>query len=487
MNTKQLRQKILDLAIRGKLVPQDPNDEPASVLLARIAKEKEILVKEGKIKAAKKVKQSSIPADRSHYGALPSGWAICAINDVFIVNPRNVVDDDTVVSFVPMALIEDGFTNRFSFQERPWKDIKSGFTHFAENDVGLAKITPCLENRKSAVFADLMNGVGAGTTELHIFRTFENGVLPLYLLWFLKSETFIQSCIGAFAGAVGQQRVGKEHVAKTLLPIPPLAEQHRIVTVIESAFAIIDEIENSKGNLQTVIADTKSKILSLAMQGKLVPQDPADEPASVLLERIKTERARLVKAGKIKPDKRGKDTAATRDNSHYAGLPVGWAAARLGEIANIVMGQSPSGDSVTANADGMEFHQGKIYFTDRMLASSGQYTSESNKIADKDSVLLCVRAPVGIVNITDREIAIGRGLCSLTPLGGMTVDFLFHWLTALQQSLIEQATGTTFQAITTDVVRQQAISVPPLAEQRRIVTVIETMFARLDSIAAEFA
>ena len=146
------------------------------------------------------------------------------------------------------------------------------------------------------------------------------------------------------------------------------------------------------------------------------------------------------------------------------------------------MGQSPSGDSVTANADGVEFHQGKIYFTDRLLAPSGQYTSEGNKIIEQDSVLLCVRAPVGIVNITNREIAIGRGLCSLTSLGVISVEFLFYWLAALKQSFIEQATGTTFQAITTDVVRQQVVPVPPLAEQKRIIMAVENAYAILDVI-----
>ena len=135
--------------------------------------------------------------------------------------------------------------------------------------------------------------------------------------------------------------------------------------------------------------------------------------------------------------------------SYYENVPKGWAFARLYDVADIIMGQSPSGNTVSENLSGMEFHQGKIYFTDRYLSHSGQYTAETNKIAPKDSVLLCVRAPVGIVNITDREITIGRGLCAVSPLGDISVEFIFHWLTALQNKFIEQATGTTFIAITT--------------------------------------
>ena len=148
------------------------------------------------------------------------------------------------------------------------------------------------------------------------------------------------------------------------------------------------------------------------------------------------------------------------------------------------MGQSPSGDSVTESPNGIEFHQGKIYFTERHLAHSGQFTNEDNKIATENSVLLCIRAPVGVVNITDREIAIGRGLCAVTPLTGMSVEFVFHWLTGFQNDFIEQATGTTFMAITTDVVRQQIAPLPPLAEQERIIIAVDTTFKWLNEITA---
>jgi type I restriction enzyme S subunit len=172
------------------------------------------------------------------------------------------------------------------------------------------------------------------------------------------------------------------------------------------------------------------------------------------------------------------------DKNHWIDrqLPDGWMWARLGDVTNIVMGQSPSGDTVSDDSTGIEFHQGKLFFTDRYLTHSEQYTNAGHKIADKNSVLLCVRAPVGIVNITKRQITIGRGLCALSPFGGMSVEFLFHWLTAFQHSFIEQATGTTFIAITTDVVRQQIIPIPPITEQHRIVTAIENSFAYLNEI-----
>ena len=209
MDTRKLRQKILDLAIHGKLVPQDPNDEPASVLLERIRAEKEQLIKEGKIKAPKKSKSV---ADTSHYPKdvpfeVPEGWVIAPVKDVFQINPKNEAPGGTDAAFVPMASISDGFSDSFYFETRPWETIKNGFTHFANNDIAVAKISPCLENRKSFVARELPNGIGAGTTELFIFRSSQ--VIPKFGLLFFKSDFFISACIGSFNGVVGQQRVSR--------------------------------------------------------------------------------------------------------------------------------------------------------------------------------------------------------------------------------------------------------------------------------------
>ncbi len=144
------------------------------------------------------------------------------------------------------------------------------------------------------------------------------------------------------------------------------------------------------------------------------------------------------------------------------------------------MGQSPNGDSINKNK-GIEFHQGKLCFSDKYLRSSNIFTAEPTKIADANSLLLCVRAPVGIVNITQNKICIGRGLCSLKPFKG-DVDFYFYLLQTLQKRFENQATGTTFKAISGDIVKNEIISLPPLAEQQRIVHKIEELFSVLDNI-----
>ena len=254
------KSKILDLAIRGQLVPQDPNDEPASVLLERIKAEKEALIKQGKIKRDKKESIIFKGEDNSYYlrteletmeiadelpYEIPESWEWARIGNVFQVNPRNKLDDLLEVSFIPMPLIDDGFSGKHTSEVRVWKKIKSGFTHFTEGDIGIAKITPCFENRKSVVFRNLKNNYGAGTTELHVLRPYASSVLPKYVLAYVKSSMFIDKGKQEFTGAVGQQRIGKDYVENSYFPIPPLAEQKRIVEQISTVYKQLDLISNA--------------------------------------------------------------------------------------------------------------------------------------------------------------------------------------------------------------------------------------------------
>ena len=218
---KHTKSKILDLAISGKLVPQDPNDEPAIELLKRINPDFQ-------------------PCDNSHYENLPENWCLAKVKDVFVINPRNKAEDNIIAGFIPMTLIDDGYSNTFSYVKRKWGSIKTGFTHFADGDVAVAKISPCLENRKSIVLRDLPNGIGAGTTELHVFRS--SVVVPEYALYFFKSEYFISKCVGTFNGVVGQQRVGKNIIEEIQIPIPPINEQTKIVSTIETIFTQLNTI-----------------------------------------------------------------------------------------------------------------------------------------------------------------------------------------------------------------------------------------------------
>ena len=223
---KQTKNQVLNYAIAGKLTHQDPNDEPAEALLKRIGK-------------------TTTTAADTPYEKLPKGWAWCRLGDIGTINPKNKLNDELDVSFIPMPLISDGFSNVHTSEVKKWENVKKGYTHFCNEDIGIAKITPCFENRKSVIFKNLKNGVGAGTTELYILRNNKTLSFNKYIFWFIKTQEFINNGIKAFTGAVGQQRISRDFIENTLIPLPPLAEQHRIVEKIESYFSFLDTIESN--------------------------------------------------------------------------------------------------------------------------------------------------------------------------------------------------------------------------------------------------
>ena len=283
-----------------------------------------------------------------------------------------------------------------------------------------------------------------------------------YLFYFLLShkENFIRQ-----GGGGAQPNISKEKIVETLLPLPPFNEQKRIANEIEKWFSIIDKIESGTIELESYIKQTKSKILDLAISGKLVPQDPNDEPAIELLKRINP-------------------GFMPCDNSHYENLPQGWAVCKIKDIFNITMGQSPTGESING-VRGIEFHQGKIHFTESYLSQSGVYTDQPTKIAEVDSLLLCVRAPVGVLNITQRKICIGRGLCALKPKYEIDNLYWLFILSAYKDYFESNATGSTFKAISGDTIKNAVIKLPPLQEQKRVLSSIISLYESLDAITAE--
>ena len=291
--------------------------------------------------------------------------------------------------------------------------------------------------------------------------------------------------------------ISREDMLNLIIPLPPLNEQVKINSQINVLMKSIKSIDEKSQSLTTDIGNLKSKILDLAIRGKLVSQNPDDEPASILLERIRAEKEELIKQGKIKRDKKESIIFKGEDNSYYEKignsavcidhklpftLPDGWTWCVLPEIAEIVMGSSPDGTTINNSNEGIEFHQGKIFFTNKMLNPSDKSTTQPSKIAPKDSVLLCVRAPVGELNITDRSICIGRGLASIHPYHYIDAEWLFYWLQTYKGYLNMKATGSTFVAITADIVKTILIPLPPLEEQKEILKTINKVFFMVDLI-----
>ena len=288
------------------------------------------------------------------------------------------------------------------------------------------------------------------------------GIDNKYLFYFLIShkDSFITK-----AGGGAQPNISKEIIVNTEIPIPPIREQERIVEAIEKWMGYIDEINNDQRHIFSKVEDCKSKILDLAIHGKLVTQDPAEEPAIALLSRINP-------------------SFAPAHNLHYEGnVPAGWQVCRLSDLFRITMGQSPDGASLNHN-NGIEFHQGKICFTEKYLTESGIFTSCPAKCADPNSLLCCVRAPVGVFNITTRRICIGRGLCSLSPLDvDVDIEYWFYALSSMTEYYESMATGSTFKAISGDIIRNTVIALPPKMEQKRILEQITRLFSVLKEVS----
>ena len=228
----------------------------------------------------------------------------------------------------------------------------------------------------------------------------------------------------------------------------------------------------------------KGSILQLAMQGKLVEQRTEEGTGEELYKEIQTEKKRLLKEGSLKKQK---SLSVISDGEVPFDIPDTWKWVHLGDITELIMGQSPKGENVFEGGQGIEFHQGKIYFSDDYLLESTQTTNAPTKIVEPNTVLLCVRAPVGTVNITPRKICIGRGLCGVRVLGGMDSYFMLNWLRAIKDRFVKKATGTTFIAITGKVVEEELIPLPPLGEQKRIVAKIEELMPFVEQYAAASA
>ena len=245
-----MKKSILQEAIQGRLVPQIVKEGTAKELLEQIKSEKQKLVKEGKLKKSALNDSVIFKGDDNKYYeqigvncnditdeipfVIPETWQWVRIRDVFQLNPKNEAEDEKLVAFIPMEKISAGYKSDFTFDTAKWGTIKKGFTHFANGDVAFAKITPCFQNRKSAIFHDLPNGIGAGTTELKVLRPYGNTIDRWYLLYFLESPYFIDEA--TFKGTANQQRIVVGYLEDKLFPLPTQKEQQRIVAQIEKLF-----------------------------------------------------------------------------------------------------------------------------------------------------------------------------------------------------------------------------------------------------------
>ena len=499
MTGKQLKNSILQWAIQGKLVPQDPNDEPASVLLEKIRAEKARLVKEGKIKKDKKESIIYRGEDNSYYEKFADGKVICIddeipfeipstwewrrLSSLFQINPKNTVEDNADAAFIPMEKIDATYQSSFSYYVRKWREIKSGFTHFADGDVAFAKITPCFQNRKSMILKGLPSGIGAGTTELKVLRTYGNTISTEYLMFFLESPYFVEEAI--FKGTANQQRIISGYLENKLFPIPPQKEQQRIVDIINASFTVAETYSKAQEKLDSLnnslAASLRKSILQEAIQGKLVPQDPNDEPASFLLQRIKDEKLRLVTEGKLKK-KDVIDSTIFRgdDNRYYEQIdgtaiqietdytfPDTWEVVKLAHICRLMDGEKKEGNYVCLDA---KYLRGK---------SSGNILTKGKFVSTGDNIILVDGENSGEVFTVPVDGYMGSTFKQLWLSTAMYKPYLLAFILFYKEALRNSKRGAAIPHLNKELFYNLPIGIPPYHEQKRIAQRIDALFQLL--------
>ena len=509
MTAQQLKNSILQMAVQGKLVPQDPNDEPASVLLERIRAEKERLIKEKKIKREKNSSVIFKGADNTPYEKIgdevrslsdevpfdiPDSWEWVRLGNISSYAETkqkvNATSADPSIWGLDLEDIEKGgrLLEHKTVGERKAVGDKTVFT---KGDVLYSKLRPYL--LKILVAPD----DGICTPEIVPFRVY-GGIDPNYIVNYLKSP-YVDNLINSITYGVKMPRVGTETMTSLLVPVPPLEEQQRIVEKIDevaSAVSAYDVAYQKTETLNSAFPEAlKKSILQEAVQGKLVPQDPSDEPAEALLERIRAEKQRLIKEDKIKKDKH-ESVIFRRDNSHYEKLdgverciddelpfeiPESWAWARLGNIGDWGSGATPSRTHP-------EYYDGSIPWlktgdlTDSYITDIPEGISQlalektSVRLNESGSVLMAMYgATIGKLGILTYSATTNQACCACKPVYGVETLFLFYFLMSQRTAFIKRGEGGAQPNISKEKIVTTLMPLPPLAEQHRIVQRIEEL------------
>ncbi len=432
MDTKALRQKILDLAIHGKLVPQDPNDEPASVLLKRIKAEKERLIKEGKIKRSKKSAKSS---DTPHYeNVLPDGWCLTDIGELLINRDGERKPVSSVIRSKQTSKIYDYYgaagvidkVDSYLFDER--------LLLIGEDGANLLS-----RSKNNAFFAEGRYWVN---NHAHVLDATDKNLLDFIAIVInsMKLDDYITGS--------AQPKLSQDNLNKIPIVLPPLAEQQRIIAEIKKWFTLIDQIEQGKADLQTTIELTKSKILDLAIHGKLIPQDPNDEPAIELLKRIN-------------PD------FTPCDNGHYTQLPEGWAICKMKQITSITNGKSQKN---VETLNGIY----PIYGSGGVIGRANQY--------------LCIAGStiIGRKGTINNPIFVEEHFWNVDTAFGLKANdaildkYLYYFCLSFDFSKLDKSTA--MPSLTKTSIGNVLIPIPPYKEQERIVAKIDMVLDTMNEI-----
>ena len=452
MDTKALRQKILDLAIHGKLVPQDPNDEPASVLLERIKAEKERLIKEGKIKRSKKSAKSS---DTPHYEnvpfELPNSWVWCRLEDIAYVASGSTPDKTCFVeNGVPYIKMYNLRNQKIDFAYHPQyitEEVHNGKLQRSRTEVGdliMNIVGPPLG--KLAIIPTTLPQANFNQAAVLIRPYKFKEVLVSYLKVYLEEMSEINSI--ATRGSAGQVNISLTQSQNMRIPIPPLNEVRRIIEEVSKYDILIDSLKQNITDIQNLIAYTKSKILDLAIHGKLVPQDPNDEPAIELLKRVN-------------PD------FTPCDNGHYTQLPEGWAICKMKQITSITNGKSQKN---VETLNGIY----PIYGSGGVIGRANQY--------------LCIAGStiIGRKGTINNPIFVEEHFWNVDTAFGLKANdaildkYLYYFCLSFDFSKLDKSTA--MPSLTKTSIGNVLIPIPPYKEQERIVAKIDMVLDTMNEI-----
>ena len=447
MDTKKLRQKILDLAIRGKLVPQDPDDEPASLLLERIHAEKERLIKEGKIKRSKKVdSDDEIEAPFE----IPESWEWIRLEDfVMAVTDGDHLPPPQSATGVPFLVISDVNTGDINFSharfvsEEYYKSLPT-IRKATKGDIlftvtGSYGITILIDTEQEFCFQ----------RHIGLIKTISSSE---WITCFLQSAYTHKYCDKVATGTA-QKTVSLGHLRDLVIPIPPLSEQKRIVYEVKRWFALIDELEGNEGDMLKTIDHAKSKILDLAIRGKLVPQDPNDEPAIKLLKRINPK----------------------YESCEKGNLPNSWCAVPVNTICRLTEGE------VITDKD-------YPYLDVKGLRTGEFVTKQSGKFVCKGTKLILVDGEnSGEVFLAPIEGYQGSTMKVLDIAQEINTQYVLYYIKLHQKALRENKVGSAIPHLNKKMFRELVIPIPPLNEQLHIAAKIEELFTVLDSIKESLA
>ena len=526
MTAQQLKNSILQMAVQGKLVPQDPNDEPASVLLERIRAEKERLIKEKKIKREKNPSVIFKGADNTPYEKIgdevrslvgevpfeiPDSWEWARLGSV--VYNRGQTSPSTEFCYIDIGSIDNKNQklNPTDTTIAPDKAPSRARKLVDMGDILYSTVRPYLHNM--CIIDREFPHIPIASTGFAVLTCHAN-LLNKYLFYYLMSPDFDAYANNTDnAKGVAYPAINDDRLYKALIPIPPVAEQHRIVSAIDSVNMPLCEYGSKEETLRILNTsfpeNLKKSILQEAVQGKLVPQDPSDEPAEALLERIRVEKQRLIKEGKVKKDKR-ESVIFRRDNSHYEkrgsevvciddeipfDIPELWSWCRLNELCTkIGAGSTPTGGKTIYVPEGIKFIRSQNVYNDGLKLNDISYITEEINAKKKGSI---VRSKDILLNITGGSI----GRCAVVPddfdianvnqhvmIIRLVEPKMRHWIHTIliseyiQNLIMDVQVGVSREGLSATKLMNFLIPVPPISEQNRILDFCSNISNRLSTL-----